>query len=315
MITQKLQDTAMGLTTLGDWLQWAEGEFEQTTLYYGHGTDNAWDEAVAIARYVLHLPVDVQKNIAQSRLTKEEKEKLMALFTERVEKRIPVAYLTGEAWFADLRFVVDNRVLIPRSPLAELIKKHFAPWVFKADVQDICDIGTGSGCIAIACAKAFSCASIDAVDVAKSALEVASRNVREHNVLDRVHLFQGNIFEPLAGRRYDVIIANPPYVDKDEMQSLPAEYKHEPALGLAAGEDGLDIVIPLLAKAADHIQEGGILILEVGNTMAALIQIFPTVDFIWIDFEYGGDGVCLLTAAQLHLYQAIFIAAMNARFL
>lgn len=315
MITQKLQDLAMGLTTLGDWLQWAEGEFERAALHYGHGTDNAWDEAVAIARYVLHLPVDVQKSIAQSRLTDEEKEKLMALFIERVEKRMPVAYLTRQAWFANLRFCVDDRVLIPRSPLAELINKHFAPWVIKPNVQDICDIGTGSACIAIACAKAFPCASVDAVDISKSALEIANQNVREHDVLDRVHLWQGNLFEPLAGRRYDVIISNPPYVGKEEMQSLPAEYKHEPTLGLAAGQDGLDIVIPLLANAADHIQPSGILILEVGNSMDALMRAFTDVDFIWLDFEYGGDGVCLLTAAQLHTHQETFIAAMNARFL
>ncbi|MCD6055429.1 MAG: prmB [Gammaproteobacteria bacterium] len=304
---------AMSLTTLGDWLQWAEECLRSQEVVYGHGTDNPWDEAVAIARYVLRLPIDIDPKIKQARLTEAEKEKLIRLLDERINERVPVPYLTHEAWFAHLSFFVDKRVLIPRSPLAELIEQRFVPWVTANQVQNICDIGTGSGCIAIACAKAFPGAKVDAVDLSTSALEVAKLNCREHDVDERVQLFQGDLFEPLKGRRYDLIISNPPYVDKAEMQMLPMEYTHEPALALAAGEDGLDIVIRLLAKAADYMTDEGIFIVELGHTEAALQAAFPQVDFLWLEFERGGTGVCLLKASQLQRFQADFNEALQAR--
>ncbi len=301
------------LTTLADWLHVAESALANADLVYGHGTDNPWDEAVAIARYVLRLPIDADLNVAQAHLTDDEKQRLTILLHTRLTERIPVAYLTQQAWFAGLSFFVDQRVLIPRSPLAELIEARFAPWITTNVIHDIADIGTGSGCIAIACAQAFPAAAIDAVDIDQSALDVAAINCRTHQVTERVQLYQGDLFSPLTERRYDVIISNPPYVDQQDMQTLPIEYTHEPALGLVAGNDGLAIVVRLLATAIDHINDNGILIVEVGNSAGALQHLFPMIDFVWLEFECGGDGVFLLTATQLSQFRNTFKAALTMR--
>ncbi len=221
------------------------------------------------------------------------------LIGRRIKERIPAVYLTGETWFAGLPFQVDRRALIPRSPIAELIERRFAPWIDPRGVRRILDIGTGSGCIAVACAKALPRARVDAVDISPEALEVAAINVRRHRVGSRVSLVRSDHFSALSGERYDIIVANPPYVGRREMSGLPPEYRHEPRLALAAGRDGLDSVRVILREAGGHLRSRGLLIVEVGNTETAVRRAFRHLPFLWLEFERGGGGVFLLTADQL----------------
>ncbi len=221
------------------------------------------------------------------------------LIGRRIKERIPAVYLTGETWFAGLPFQVDRRALIPRSPIAELIERRFAPWIDPRGVRRILDIGTGSGCIAVACAKALPRARVDAVDISPEALEVAAINVRRHRVGSRVSLVRSDHFSALSGERYDIIVANPPYVGRREMSGLPPEYRHEPRLALAAGRDGLDSVRVILREAGEHLRARGLLIVEVGNTETAVRRAFRHLPFLWLEFERGGGGVFLLTADQL----------------
>ncbi|HSW93674.1 MAG TPA: 50S ribosomal protein L3 N(5)-glutamine methyltransferase [Gammaproteobacteria bacterium] len=287
------------LVTLRDFLRWAISRFNEVGLFYGHGTDNAWDEAVALILHTLHLPPDIHLGMLDSRLTSPEREKIYQTIRRRVDERIPLAYLTHEAWFAGLPFYVDERVLIPRSPLAELIENQFQPWIDADSAHHILDLCTGSGCIAVATAHYFPEARVDATDISHDALTVANMNVLKHHVEDRVTLFQGDLFHPLANKKYDVIISNPPYVDANDMADLPKEYRHEPESALAAGTLGLDIVTRILEQAKQHLNPQGILIVEVGNSEEALSEAFPDLPFTWLDFERGGGGVFLLTAEQL----------------
>lgn len=293
--------------TIGGAIRRVAASFEQAGLSYGHGTDNAHDEAAWLVLSALRLPPVVPEAVQDTVLTAGERAEIDRLARRRIDERMPTAYLTGSAWFCGLRFEVNPAVLVPRSPIAELIMNGFAPWIPpERAVRRVLDIGTGSGCIAIACALAFEEAEVDAADVSDAALAVARRNIAAHGLTARVHALHSDLFAALHGRVYDLIVSNPPYVDEAEMASLPEEYRREPALGFAGGIDGLDIVARILREAADHLTPDGILVVEVGASEEALARRYPTVPFLWLEFEMGGQGVFLLTAAELRRYHDCF---------
>lgn len=287
------------MKTIRDFMRLAVSQFNAADLYYGHGTDNAWDEALALILHTLHLPHDINPAVLDATLTADERNKLAELIQIRVEKRIPVPYLTHQAWFAGLSFYVDERVLIPRSPIAELIENQFQPWIDTDSVQHILDLCTGSGCIAIACAKYFPEAMVDASDISSDALAVAKINVAKHKMQDQVTLIESDLFQALPRKKYDIIVSNPPYVSAAEMFDLPNEYLHEPKQGLASGELGLDAVTHILQDAREWLAPQGVLVVEVGNSEHALAEKFPGLPFTWLEFERGGGGVFLITAEQL----------------
>ena len=268
-------------------------------VHFGHGTDNAWDEAAALVLHALELPHRPAQRLDGRRIGARGAERARALIEQRIAQRVPAVYLTGRAWFAGLELEVDRRVIVPRSPLAELIERRFAPWVEPASVRRVLDLGTGSGCIAIACAKGFPRARVDATDISAEALAVAAINTRKHRLRRRVRLIRSDHFRALAGQRYDIIVSNPPYVGIRELRGLPPEYAHEPKLALAAGRAGLDSVRIILREAGAHLRAHGILVVEVGNTERAVRRAFAHLPFTWLQFERGGGGVFLLTAEQL----------------
>ncbi len=280
-------------------MRWGASRFLEAGLHFGHGTDNAVDEALALVLHALHLPHGLSSELFHARLTRAEKQEVLRLFSRRIRERVPAAYLTHVAWFAGLSFYVDERVLIPRSPIAELIEAGFEPWLERPEVERVLDVGTGCGCIAIACVHAFPGAEVDAVDTSQDALAVAQVNVDRYELEGRVRLLRSDLFEGLEGRRYDIIVANPPYVAREEMEQLPPEYRHEPQTGLAAGEAGLDVIVRLLREAPGHLRETGILVAEVGKSRAALEDRFPRVPFLWPELERGGEGVFILTFRDL----------------
>jgi len=286
------------LRSVADMVRWCASRFNENGLHFGHGTADAVGEALALAQHVLHLPGGLPPELLAARLTRAEREQVAALARERVRSRKPLPYLTGEAWFAGLPFHVDERVLVPRSPLAEWIDRGFEPFLDAGRVTRIVDVGTGSGCIAVACALAFPGAAVDAVDVSAEALEVAAENLARHGLEDRVRLLQGDLLQPCAGP-YDLIVSNPPYVPEASYLGLPAEYAHEPSLALRAGDDGLDLVRRLLADAPARLAPAGLLVIEVGEAAAAVEAGFPELPLTWLDFERGGDGVFVLTREQL----------------
>ncbi|MFV2057436.1 MAG: 50S ribosomal protein L3 N(5)-glutamine methyltransferase [Thiohalomonadales bacterium] len=288
------------LSTLGDYVRWAASQFSAAGLYYGHGNDNALDEAYHLITAALHLPHEIPMYMMDVRLTDVEMQRLQELLRLRITQRIPVPYLLNRAWFAGLEFFVDDRVLIPRSPIAELIQSNFAPWVEYDTVHNILDLCTGGACIAIAVAKQFPDAFCVGSDNSSAALEVAQANVEKYKLGSRLKLIESDLFTQIpTDRRFDIIVSNPPYVDAVCMDELPAEYLHEPRLALAAGEDGLDMVRSILKDAANYLSPQGILIVEVGNSQAALVDAYPNIPFCWLDFEHGGDGVFLLSRDQL----------------
>ena len=289
------------LHTIRDFMRWAVSRFNEAGLYFGHGTENSWDEAAALILHSLHLPHDVNPAVLDANLTANEREIVFKLIRRRIDERIPVPYLTHEAYFAGLSFYVDERVIIPRSPIAESIQNQFQPWLEADSVQDVLDLCTGSGCIAIACAKAFPEANIDACDISTDALAIAKINTLRHKVEDQVHLYQSDLFTSLPNKKYDLIISNPPYVDAEEMAALPKEYLHEPTLALAGGTQGLDFANQILQKARLYLKPNGILVVEVGNSESALADQFPEIPFTWLEFEHSDGGVFLLTADQLSL--------------
>jgi ribosomal protein L3 glutamine methyltransferase len=288
-----------GLKAVRDWLDVTVDRFNKAGLHFGHGSSNAHDEAVYLLLHTLKLPLDELDSVLDRRLTPAETESLESIVRRRVGERVPAAYLTHEAWLGEFRFYVDERAIIPRSFIAELLRDELYPWV--SDDQPIdkaLDLCTGSGCLAILLALAFPDAEVDATELSAAALEVAARNVAGYGLRDRVHLTRGDLFAGLTGR-YDLIVSNPPYVNRESMEELPQEYQAEPQMALAGGEDGLDIVRRLLAQAGAHLSEQGLLIVEVGHNREVLEQAFPKLPFTWLETS-GGDGfVFLLTAADL----------------
>lgn len=301
-----IEEETEALQTIRDFVRWGASRFNEAGLFFGHGTDNALDEAMVLVLHALSLSYDLPPAYFDARLDRSEREEVFELFRRRVEERLPAAYLTNDALFCGLHFYVNEHVLVPRSPIAELIEGHFQPWIEPGSVGRVLDLCTGSGCIAIATAYAFPEASVDAVDISPEALEVAQINIERHGLEGSVEAVESDLFSGLKGRRYDLIVSNPPYVGREEMQGLPDEYHQEPALGLESGELGLDIVVRILREASEYLEPGGVLVVEVGNSDEALAARFPEVPFVWLEFELGGHGVFLLTADQLNEYQSVF---------
>ncbi len=301
-----ISDAVTELLTVHDWLRFAVSKLNQAGVYLGHGTDNPWDEAASLLSYVLHLPPMTDEKLFPVRLTRSERQAYITLLQQRIEQRMPVAYLTKQAYFAGLAFYVDERVLVPRSPIAELIAQKFIRQLNGKTPQHILDLCTGSGCIAIACAYAFEDAEVDAVDISEDALEVAQYNIEQHGLEHRVFPILSDGYQALAGAQYDLIVTNPPYVDAEDMADLPEEYLHEPELGLASGADGLALTRRILREASAHLTDDGVLVCEVGNSMVQLQQDFPDVAFNWLEFEHGGIGVFTVTKAELERCQHLF---------
>lgn len=292
--------TQQTLATLRDWLRFMVSQFEASDIFYGHGTDNAYDEAVWLLLSSLHLPHDTLNNFLDATLTIEER----ALMAERIEKRInlhtPTAYLVNEAWLQGFKFYVDTRVIVPRSFIAELLNNHLHPWVeYPEMVESAADICTGSGCLGVLLANSFPNAAIDVIDISKEAIEVANINIENYGLSEQVSAVQSDMFSALTGKTYDVIISNPPYVDAPSMATLPSEYQNEPQLALGSGEDGLDHTHTLLREAAHYLNDDGILIVEIGHNRDALIQAYPHLDFHWLEVSSGDQFVFLLTKSQL----------------
>ena len=288
------------LSTVRDLLRFAVSRFNEAHLFFGHGTHNAYDEAAYLILHTLHLPLDTLEPFLDARLTTDELEMVLDILGRRVKERLPAAYLTHEAWLGDFRFYVDERVIVPRSFIAELLRERLSPWVEDPDaVDNALDLCTGSGCLAILMAHAFPHATVDAVDISGEALEVARRNVSDYGLEDRVRLVRSDLFAELQGRTYDVIVSNPPYVDAESVAALPEEYRHEPALALGSGEDGLEATRVILRDAARHLNPGGVLVVEIGHNRDALEAAFPEPSFTWLETSAGDEFVFLLSREQL----------------
>ena len=288
------------LATVRDWLRFAVSRFNEAGLFFGHGAGNAFDEAAYLILHGLHLPIDRLDPFLDARLLPEEAERLSNLLERRIRERLPAPYLTGEAWLQGYRFRVDPRVIVPRSFLAPLILEHFQPWLAEPEaVTRALDLCTGSGCLAILLAEAFPNARVDAVDLSTDALDVARQNVADYGLADRLSLHGGDLFAPLGEATYDLILSNPPYVNAESVAALPAEYRHEPALALGSGADGLDATRSILRDAARHLNPGGLLAVEIGHNRAALENAFPQLDFAWPEIEGGEDTVFILSREQL----------------
>jgi len=300
-------DIAEQLHTVRDFIRWGTSQFVRGELFFGHGTDNALDDAAQLVLHAAGIPRGDEDPLLDARLTIQERMKVLDLIEQRVQQRIPVPYLTGEAWFAGLSFAVDRRVLIPRSPIAELIEAGFEPWLRSEEVGDILDLCTGGGCIGIACAHYFTEARVTLADISSAALEVAQQNIERFALSARVEAQQSDLFTELKGRRYQLIVCNPPYVDSADLGSMPAEFQHEPALALGSGDDGLDITRRILRQATDYLSDDGLLVVEVGNSFVALEQAFAEVPFTWVEFERGGHGVFVMTRAELNRYRQAFV--------
>jgi ribosomal protein L3 glutamine methyltransferase len=286
-------------STVAAMLKFGQTTFESQGIHFGHGTTCAWDEAVCLLSFALDLPPSPGRSVLAQVLSMDEQLKIKALFERRISERIPAPYLTGQAWFCGLPFIVDQRVIVPRSPIGALIGERFQPWCKTQPIQ-ILDLCTGGGCIGIACAYAFQDAQIVLTDISADAIAVATMNIAGHDVGDRVTAVVSDLFAGLdSEKRFDLIVSNPPYVDLDDLASMPEEYQYEPALALASGNDGLDFTRRLLREAEHYLTQDGVLVVEVGNSSQALGLAFPKVPFVWIDFDEGDGGVFMLTREEL----------------
>jgi ribosomal protein L3 glutamine methyltransferase len=288
-------EASITLNTVRDHLRFAVSRFNQSRLFFGHGSTNAYDEAAYLILHTLHLPVDRLEPFLDARLTDGERAEVMSIIQKRVEQRIPAAYLTHEAFLGDFSFYVDERVIIPRSFIAELLRNQLIPWIAAPEeIGSVLDLCTGSGCLAILAADAFQNASVDAVDLSPDALAVAERNVADYGLQHRVHLIESDMFAKLGGKQYDIIISNPPYVDAESVDALPPEYLHEPKVALGSGHDGLDATRIILKNAAQHLTDNGILIVEIGHNRDALEAAYPSLPFTWLDVRAGDQFVFML---------------------
>ena len=293
------------LHTLRDLLRFAVSRFNEAGLFFGHGSASAYDEAVYLILHSLYLPLDRLEPFLDARLTTAELEQVLSIIERRATERIPAAYLTKEAWLGDFNFYVDERVIVPRSFIAELLREQLVPWVDEPDeIHSALDLCTGSGCLAVLLAHAFENAIVDAADISHEALQVAKKNVSDYDLEHRINLIQSDLFDGLADRRYDLIISNPPYVSTASMAALPEEYRHEPRTALASGEDGLEATRAILRQAASHLTEQGVLIVEIGHNRDILEQVFPQTPFTWLETSAGDEYVFLLKRDQLPAFQS-----------
>jgi len=293
-------NNSQDLITVRDWLRYSVSRFEEAGIFYGHGTDNAYDEAAWLVLATLHLPHDTLENFLDAKLIVSEREHLAALIERRVTERIPTAYLVHEAWLKGFKFYVDERVIVPRSFIAELLETGLSPWIeYQEMVESAADICTGSGCLGVLLAHAFPNAAIDVVDISPDAIAVANINIENYGLQDQVTAIQSDMFTALAGKTYDLIISNPPYVDAPSMAALPEEYRNEPQLALGSGDAGLDHTHTILREAGKHLNAGGLLIVEIGHNRDALLAAYPNLPFTWLEVESGDEFVFLLTKEQL----------------
>ena len=291
------------LGSLRDILAYGEKLFIESNLFFGHGTTNAWDDAVYLSLFALGLPHDSSVSLLDSIPSEEERSRIFSLFDKRLETKIPSAYITKTAWFFDLPFFVDERVIIPRSPIANLIHQSFEPWV--TNPNTILDLCTGSGCIGISCAYVFKSANVVLSDISKGAIEVGEINIKNHDMAGRIKILKSDLFENLTNSKFDLIVSNPPYVDKQDLLSMPPEYHYEPKISLMAGDDGLSFVLRILRDVRDFLTEKGVLIVEVGNSRSALESMFPSIPFFWFEFSEGDAGVFMLTRDDLDAYSEL----------
>jgi ribosomal protein L3 glutamine methyltransferase len=301
------------LASIIDFIRYGASRFSAAGLTFGHSHDNPIDEATHLVLAGLHLPPDLPPAYGAGKLTQVERERVLELIERRVTERLPVAYLVGETWFAGLKFKSDRRALVPRSPIAELIESGFAPWLDDRPIERVLDLCTGSGCIGIAIGEYNPTWHVDIVDISEDALSLARENIAFQHVEGRVEAIQSDLFDALKGRRYDLIVSNPPYVTEDEYAALPGEYSHEPKLGLTSGVDGLDLCLRMLDQAADHLTDHGLLIVEVGESEHALAALLPEVPFVWIEFKVGAMGVFALERHELIEHAAAIRTAASAR--
>lgn len=303
-----IPETLQVLTTIRDLIRWGASEFERQQLSFGHGFESALDEARYLALHTLALAPDLPDDYLDAVLTLPEREQVIECLQQRAQSRRPAAYITRESWFCGLRFYVDERVLVPRSPIAELIANHFEPWIDSGRVERILDLCCGSGCIGIAAQYQFPEAQVCLSDLSADALEVAALNLRQHDLADAVELYRSDLFASIPAQRFDIIVSNPPYVDDEDMALLGDEYCCEPAIGLAAGADGLALVDRILEAAPDYLAEDGALFIEVGNSQAVMQQKYDFLPMAWIDFELGGAGVCCIQARDLEQQRSAITA-------
>ena len=288
------------LSSIRDWLRYAVSQFEDSDVFFGHGTSNAYDEAVWLIFGFLHLPHDTIENFLDAHLTSKEKKDLSFLIEKRINDKIPTAYLLNEAWLRDYKFYVDERVIVPRSLIAESLSENLYPWIDNPEkIYSALDLCTGSGCLGIMMAHSFQNAMIDLVDLSEKALQVAEINVNHYGLHDRIELIQSDLFNGLEGKKYDLIISNPPYVNQTSVDSFPMEFLKEPSMALGSGEDGLDHTIRIIHEAKQHLNDDGMLIVEIGHNKEILLKKFPKLQFQWLDVSLGNDFVFMLEKSQL----------------